>query len=175
MSSGSGKYRGDRAGFGILRPNLTEAMAIKGQQSFLRGGYYELLFLAVRQQGRSESYDRRWGQVPAGDELPGRDTIKIVFQKAARPANIKVVLKKSRLAKDRGRADQLKAGSHRRSEWSNVEADFLFCLHFLRAKPPCPLGAPARETNHQHYHGRGACHTRESQPFPRLLHGYPRG
>src|SRR6266478_4224126 len=175
MSSGRGKYRGDRAGFGVMRPNLAEAMAIEGQQSFLRGGYYEFLFLAVRQQGRSESYDRRRWQVPAGDELPGGDTIKIVFQKAARPANIKVVLKKSGLTKDYRRADQLKAGSHRRSEWSNVEADFLFCLNFLRGKPQCPLGAPARETNHQDYQGRGAYHTRASQPFPRLLHGYPPG
>src|SRR5260370_35398691 len=111
MSSGSGKYRGDRAGFGIMRPNLTEAMAIKGQQSFLRRGYHEFLFLAVRQQGRSESYDRRWGQVPAGDELPGGNTIKIEFQEAARPAYIKVVLKKSVLTKDSRLANQLKVGS----------------------------------------------------------------
>src|SRR6266403_4757534 len=175
MSSGRGKYRGDRAGFGVLRANLTETSAIEGQQSFLRRGYDDFLFLAVRQQGRSKSRERRRRQVPAGDELPGGDTIKIVFQKTARPANIKVGLKKSRLAKDCGRADQLKAGSHRRSEWSNVETDFLFCLNFLRGKPQCPFGAPARETNHQGNQCRGACHTRASQPFPRLLHGYPRG
>src|SRR5258708_18364857 len=175
MSSGRGKYRGDCASFGILRPNLTETSAIEGQQSFWRRGYDEFLFLAVRQQGRSKSRDRRRRQVPAGDELSGEDTIKIVFQKAARPAYIKVVLKKSGLTKDCRRADQLKAGSHRRSEWSNVETDFLFCLNFLRGKPQCPLGAPTRETNHQDYQSRDACHTRESQPFPRLLHGYPRG
>src|SRR5258708_2386113 len=130
MSSGRGKYRGDRASFGVLRPNLPETMTIKGQQSFLRRGYHEFLFLAVRQQGRSESYDRRWGQVPAGDELPGGNTIKIVFQEAARPAYIKVVLKKSGLTKDCGRANQLKAGSHRRMEWGSVEGGFPLCMNF---------------------------------------------
>src|SRR5260370_37103315 len=129
MSSGSGKYRGDRAGFGIMRPNLTEAMAIKGQQSFLRGGYYELLFLAVRQQGRSESYDRRWGQVPAGDELPGGNTIEIVFQEAARPAYIKVVLKKSGPTDDCVRDNQLKARSPRSSEWGSVDSSFPRCMN----------------------------------------------
>src|SRR6267154_1176489 len=115
MSRGRGKYRGDCASFGILRPNLTETSAIEGQQSFLRRCYDEFLFLAVRQQRWSKSYDRRRGQVPAGDELPGGDTIKIVFKEAARPAYIKVVLKKSRLAEDCGRADKLEADSYGRS------------------------------------------------------------
>src|SRR5216683_6717422 len=175
MSSGRGKYRGDRASFGVLRPNLSETMTIESQQSFLRGGYYELLFLAVRQQGRSKSHDRRRWQVPAGDVLPGGDTIKIVFQKAAWPAYIKMGSIKSGLTKDCRRADELKAGSYGRKEWSSVEATLPFRLNFFRGKPQGPLGAPTRETNHQGNQCRGACHTRASQPFPRLLHGYPRG
>src|SRR5258707_11380186 len=104
------KYRGDRAGFGVLRPNLTETVAVEGQQSFLSCGYHELRFLAVCQQCRSKSYEGRRWQVPARNELPGGSTSKVVFQKAARPAYIKVVLKTRRLQKDGGRANQLESG-----------------------------------------------------------------
>src|SRR6266849_5928028 len=93
------KYRGDRAGFGVLRPNLTETVAVEGQQSFLSCGYHELRFLAVCQQCRSKSNDRRWWQVTPRDELPRGSAAEIVFQKAARPAYIKVVLKTRRLEK----------------------------------------------------------------------------
>src|SRR6266436_8841339 len=89
-TGGRREYRGDRAGFGFLRKNLAEALAIESQQTILRGGYHELRFPAVRQQSRSKSDERRRWQVPAGDELPGGIAIKIVFQKAARPADIEV-------------------------------------------------------------------------------------
>src|SRR6266478_374606 len=116
MSGRCRKDRGDRAGFGVLRPNLTETVAVEGQQSFLRCGYHELRFLAVCQQCRSKSYERRRWQVPARNELPGGSTTKVVFQKAARPAYIKMVLKTRRLQKDGGRANQLESGSHRPRE-----------------------------------------------------------
>src|SRR5713226_6787331 len=93
MSGGRRKYRGDRAGFGILRSNLAETMPIKGQQSILRGGDHELRFPAVRQQSRSKSDERRRWQVSAGDELPGGSATKMEFQKATRSSHVEMILK----------------------------------------------------------------------------------
>jgi hypothetical protein len=105
MSGGRREYRGDCASFGILRSNLTETLAIESQQTILRGGYHELRFPAVRQQGRRKSDERRRWQIPAGDKLPGGGTPKIVFQKSTWPTYIEVILKARCLQEDRGRAN----------------------------------------------------------------------
>jgi hypothetical protein len=40
MSRGRWEYRGYCASFGIQRSNLTETVAIEGQQTILRRGYH---------------------------------------------------------------------------------------------------------------------------------------
>src|SRR5438445_13468519 len=132
MAGGHRKHRGDRAGFGILWPDPAETMPVKDQQSLLCGGYHELQFPAVRQQSRSKSYERRRWQVPARDELPGGGTAKIVFQEAARPTYIKMILKARRLQEDCGRANYLKAGSRRSGEWPSFDSNLSFRLNLFR-------------------------------------------
>src|SRR6266478_7048094 len=149
MSCRRGEYRSDRAGLRIQRTDLAETLAIESQQTILRGGYHELRFPAVRQQSRSKSDERRRWQVPAGDELPGGIAIKIVFQKAARPADIEVTLKARRLQEDCGIANKLKAGSQRRSKGMRFEPNLSLRVNLLGGKPKRSLGPPAAETNHQ--------------------------
>src|SRR6266436_983995 len=148
-------------------------MAIEGQQSLLRGGYHQLRFLAVGQQGRSKGYERRRWQFPAGSKLPGGGATKIVFQKAARPGYIKVLLKARSLEKNGGRANHRKARSIGRDERVSFNSNLPFRLDLFCGKSQRPLSAPSCKTNQQGNQCRAACQNHANQQFPGLAHWFP--
>ena len=173
VSGGRWEYRGDPARFGILRTNQPEITAIKGQQSFLRGGYHKFRFPAVRQQnlGKSDEW-RRW-QVPARDKLPGRSATKIVLPEAARPAYIKVVLKARCLLENRRGADYLEAASRWRSQRMRFESNLSFRVNLFRGELQSALGPPSCKPNQQQNEYPRARDNRSNQQFPCLPHWFP--